>query len=409
MRVGMTAPKYRPIPRSTSGGPLNGLKAGFAAELERQGYSPATADPYLRRFGNLNGWMARHGLGVGDLSPAVVEQFCAACRAAGYHHYTSIRGVKPLLAFLRSTGLCGEEAVSPSSVDVLLARFVSWLERERHLASSSVETYVWHVRPLIERLTSDDRVEIERLDVAFVRRFVVEVCPRQGRASAKLTVVALRQLLRFLYLDGALEEPLAAAVPSVRGGRLSGLPKRISRDELQRILDVCDRRAAAGRRDYAIVVLFARLGVRSAEAAGLRLDDIDWRAGEITVRGKGRELRLPLPGEVGEAIAAYLSDGRPRVPECRAVFMTSQPPARAMGVSAIREAVVRITRRAGLGRVSAHRLRHTLASEMLAGGADLPAIGQVLGHRMLETTAIYAKCDRETLRQLARSWPGAAA
>ena len=192
MPVGMTAAKYRPIPRSTSGGPLDGLKAGFAAELERQGYSPATADPYLRRFGNLNGWMARHGLGVEDLSPAMVEQFCAACRAASYHHYTSIRGVKPLLAFLRSTGLCGEEPVSPSPVDVLLARFAGWLERERHLASSSVETYMWHVRPLVERLAIDDRVELERLDVAFVRRFVVEVCPRQGRASAKLTVVALR-------------------------------------------------------------------------------------------------------------------------------------------------------------------------------------------------------------------------
>ncbi len=353
--------------------------------------------------------MARHGLGVEGLSPAVVEQFCAACRAAGYHHYTSIRGVKPLLAFLRSTGLSSEEPVSPSPADVLLARFARWLERERHLASSSVETYLWHVRPLVERLTSGDRVELERLDVAFVRRFVVDVCPRQGRASAKLTVVSLRQLLRFLYLDGSVERPLAAAVPSVRAGRLSGLPKRISRVELQRILDACESRTAVGRRDYAIVVLFARLGVRSAEAAGLQLDDIDWRAGEITVRGKGRELRLPLLGEVGEAIAAYLSNGRPRVPECRAVFMTSQPPPREMGVSAIREAVVRITRRAGLGRVSAHRLRHTLASDMLASGADLPAIGQVLGHRMLETTAIYAKCDRGTLRQLARPWPGAAA
>lgn len=234
------------------------------------------------------------------------------------------------------------------------------------------------------------------------------MCPLQGRASAKLTVVAVRQLLRFLYVDGSVEMPLAAAVPSVRGGRLSGLPKRISREELQRILDACDRSTAAGRRDHAIVVLFARLGVRGAEVASLRLDDINWRTGEITVRGKGRALRLPMPAEVGEAIAAYLSDGRPRVSECRAVFMTSQAPARAMGVSAIREAVVRITRRAGLGRLSAHRLRHTLASEMLAGGADLPAIGQVLGHRMLETTAVYAKCDRQTLRAIARPWPGAA-
>jgi len=389
---------------------LDGLRAGFAAELQRQGYSPTTADPYLRRFGNLNGWMARHGLGLEDLSPAVVQQFCAACRAAGYHHYTSIRGVKPLLAFLKTTGFAAEqEPVESSAADALLARFAVWLERERHLAPSSIATYILHARPLIKRLTIGDRVELERLDAAMVRRFVVEVCPREGRASAKLTVVAARQLLRFLYLDGALERPLADAVPSVAGSRLSGLPKGISREQLQRILEVCDRGTAVGRRDYAIVVLCARLGVRSVEAAGLRLDDIDWRAGEITVRGKGRELRLPLPTVVGEALASYLSDGRPRVPGCRAVFMTSQPPARPMGVSAIREAVVRVTMRAGLGRISTHRLRHTLASEMLAGGADLPSIGQVLGHRMLETTAIYAKCDRQTLRQLARPWPGATA
>jgi integrase len=385
------------------------LRAGFAAELERQGYSPATADPYLRRFGNLNGWMARQGLGLEDLSPAVMARFCVACRAAGYHHYTSIRGVKALLGFLGSMGLASEEPMLLLPVDALRERFAVWLERERHLAPSSIVTYLSHSRPLIERLTSGDRVELERLDPAMVRRPVVEVCPREGRASAKLTVVAVRQLLRFLYLEGAVARPLSGAVRSVAGRRLSGLPKGISRDELERILEACDRGTAIGRRDYAIVVLFAGLGIRSAEAAGLRLDDIDWRAGEITVRGKGRELRLPLPSIVGEAIAGYLSDGRPRTPGCRAVFLTALPPARAMGASAIREAIVRIPRRAGLGRVGAHRLRHTLASEMLAGGADLPAIGQVLGHRMLETTAVYAKCDRQTLRQVARPWPGASA
>ncbi len=407
MPVGMTAPKFSLIPRSTSRGPLDGLRAGFAADLERQGYSSATAGPYLRRFGNLSGWMAREGLRVEDLSPAVVERFCAACRAAGYHHYTSIRGVKPLLAFLDAMGLAREEPVELSPVDALLARFTVWLERERHLAPLSVATYVSCARPLMERLAVADRVELERLDSGAVRRFVVDVCPRQGPASAKLTVVALRQLLTFLYLDGVLDRPLAGAVPSVAGRRLSGLPKGLARGELDRMLDACDRGTAIGRRDFAIVALLARLGLRSGEVAGLRLQDIDWRAAEIRIRGKGRELRLPLPCVVGEAIAGYLKDGRPVGRECRAVFMTSLPPARAMGRSAVRETVVRVSRRAGLGRISSHRLRHTLASEMLAGGADLSAIGQVLGHRMLETTAVYAKCDRQTLRTIARPWPGA--
>ncbi|MGZ6623039.1 MAG: site-specific integrase [Solirubrobacteraceae bacterium] len=383
------------------------MKAGFAAELERQGYSPATADPYVRRFGNLNGWMAREGLAVEDLSPAVVERFCSACRAAGYHHYTSIRGVKPLLAYLRAVGLAGEERMAQSPLELVLVRFACWLERERHLAPVSIATYVSHARPLLERFAVADRVALERLDAAAVRRFVVEVCPLQGRASAKLTVVAVRQLLAFLYLDGELERPLSAAVPSVAGIRLSGLPKRLERGEVQRILDACDRETVTGRRGFAIVMLMARLGVRGGEIANLVLDDVDWRAGEITVRGKGRELRLPLPAAVGEALVAYLGDGRPAGVETRAVFVTRLPPVRAMSRAAIREEIARLSERAGLGRVNAHRLRHTLAAEMLAGGADLPAIGQVLGHRMLETTAIYAKCDRDTLRRIARQWPGA--
>jgi integrase/recombinase XerD len=173
------------------------------------------------------------------------------------------------------------------------------------------------------------------------------------------------------------------------------------------MLDACDRGTPGGRRDFAIVTVLARLGIRAGEAAGLRLDDIDWRAGELTVRGKSGAQRLPLPDVVGEALVAYLCDGRPVDAQTRAVFVTVLPPARAMGRSAIRETVARASRRAGLGRINAHRLRHTLASELLAAGVDLPAIGQVLGHRMLESTAIYAKCDRNTLRRIARPWPGA--
>ena len=190
---------------------------------------------------------------------------------------------------------------------------------------------------------------------------------------------------------------------------MSGLPKRLTRDEVQRLQDACDRETVTGRRGFAIVMLMARLGVRGGEIASLVLEDIDWRADEITVRGKGRELRLPLPAAIGEALVAYLRDGRPAGVETRAVFVTRLPPVRAMGRAAVREEIARLSDRAGLGRVNAHRLRHTLAAEMLAGGADLSAIGQVLGHRMLETTAIYAKCDRDTLRRISRPWPGARA
>jgi integrase/recombinase XerD len=394
------------IPRSTQMGPLAGLRAGFEAELARQGYSSATAVGYLRRFAQLSCWMQAQGLELAEFSPAVLERFGAACRAAGYRDFVSIRGDKPVLAYLRALGLCSVEPVVLGPVDELLARFADWLSGERHLAPASVVTYVWHARALVERLAAGDRIELRRLDAAFVRRFVLDTCPRQGRATAKMTVVAVRQLLAFLYVEGAIDRSLVSAVPSVAGARLSGLPKRLGHGEVQQILDACDRGTVVGRRNFAIVMLLGRLGIRVGEAAGLLLDDIDWRAGEITVRGKGRGHRLPLPDGVGDAIALYLRDGRPATADTRAVFMTVLPPARAMSRGAVCQMVVRASRDAGLGHVNAHRLRHTLASEMLAGGADLPAIGQVLGHRMLEATAIYAKCDRETLRQIARPWPG---
>lgn len=406
MAGGMAGSWKLDISRSVQAGSLAGLRAGFEAELERLGYSPGTAVGYLRRFAQLSCWMQAEGLGLSEFSSAVLERFGAACRAAGYRDYVSIRGDKPMLAFLLATGLCPVGPVVSGPVDELLDRFAGWLSGERHLAPESVVTYVWHARGFVERLAVGDRIELGRLDAAFVRWFVLDTCPRRGRATAKVTVVAVRQLLAFLYVEGAIERSLVGAVPSVAGARLSGLPRRLGHGEVQRMLDACDRGTVVGRRNFAIVMLLARLGVRAGEAAGLLLNDIDWRSGKITVRGKGRGHRLSLPDAVGDAIALYLCDGRPARVDTRVVFVTVLPPARAMGRGAVCQTVVRVSRAAGLGHVNAHRLRHTLASEMLAGGADLPAIGQVLGHRTLEATAIYAKCDRETLRQIARPWPG---
>jgi integrase/recombinase XerD len=409
MPIGMAGSWKLDLSRSVETGPLAGLRAGFEEELARSRYSSATALGYLRRFAQLSCWMEQQGLGLADFSPEVLERFGAACRAAGYRDYVSIRGHKPMLAFLRATGNCSSGPVAVEPVGELLDRFEVWLSRERHLAPSSVETYVWHARGFLKRLVVGEHVELSRLDAMFVRRYVLDTCPRLGRASAKVTVVALRQLLAFLYVAAEIERPLVDAVPAVAGVRLSGLPKRLEAVQVERILGACDRSTVAGRRNYAIVLLLARLGIRAGEAAGLLLDDIDWRSAEIAVRGKGRAHRLPLPDVVGEAIAAYLRNGRPTTADTRAVFVTVLPPARALGRGAVCGLVVRAASVAGVGHVNAHRLRHTLASDMLAGGADLPAIGQVLGHRMLEATAIYAKCDRATLRQIARPWPGVSA
>jgi integrase/recombinase XerD len=236
----------------------------------------------------------------------------------------------------------------------------------------------------------------------------VEVCPRLGRRAAQLTVVALRSLLRFMHLEGALERSLAGAVPSVAGWRLSGLPKRLEPGEVDALLDSCDRSTVIGSRDLAILTVLARLGLRAGEVAGLSLEDIDWRAGELIVRGKGaRSERLPLPHDVGEAVVGYLRDGRPATAQDRMVFVRVRAPHHGLSPGGVTFVVAAAARRAGLGQIHAHRLRHTAASEMLRAGATLPEVGQVLRHRRASTTAIYAKVDRQALRQIARPWPGA--
>jgi len=238
-----------------------------------------------------------------------------------------------------------------------------------------------------------------------VMEFVVAECRQRRRGSAKFVVCGLRALFRFCYLDGSTTRPLAEAVPTVANWRLAPLPKGLSGDEVAALLASCDRRTAFGRRDFAVLTVLARLGLRAGEVAGLCLDDIDWRRGELVVRGKGpKEERLPLPADVGEAIAGWLHRGRPRC-AAREVFTRIRAPHQRLtspGISAIvRAACVR----AGVVEVNAHRLRHAAATEMLRAGAGLEEVGQVLRHRSVLSTAIYAKVDRVALRTLARPWP----
>jgi len=239
---------------------------------------------------------------------------------------------------------------------------------------------------------------------------VLAVCPGRSRGSAKLLVTALRSLLGFLHVEGMLAESLVGAVPSVAGWRLAGLPRGLEPAQARRLLASCDRRTTAGRRDFAILTLLLRLGLRRGEVARLELGDIDWRAGEIAIRGKGsRQERLPLPADVGEAVAGYLRRGRPASAQGRCVFVRVKAPHLPLTPAGVTQVVVSAGKRSGLGEIAAHRLRHTAATEMLRAGATLPEVGQVLRHRSLLTTAIYAKVDREALRTIARAWIGGVA
>jgi len=235
---------------------------------------------------------------------------------------------------------------------------------------------------------------------------VVARCPQLNNGVAKLTVTALRSFLGFLHLDGITERSLVHGVPKVSSRRLAGLPKGLEPDQVRRLLAACDVDTAVGCRDLAILTLLLRLGLRRGEVAGLRLDDIDWRAGTISVRGKGNcHERVPLPPDVGHRVAEYLQHARPADAQGRTVFVRHFAPHHALSASRVSTIVADAAKRADLGRIHAHRLRHTAATELLRAGASLPEIGQLLRHRRAATTAIYAKVDRDSLCLIARPWP----
>ncbi len=287
----------------------------------------------------------------------------------------------------------------------LLAEFRTWLDRERGLSPVSVGCYSKQAKYFLAAVGGPGAVS--GLDAGKVTAFTVEHSRDRNGWSAKAMVTSLRAFLRFAHATGRTAVPLAGAVPAVASWRLAALPRGLSQAEIGRLLAGCDRQTAAGLRDYAVLSLLARLGLRGAEAAGLRLDDIDWRAGEIAVTGKGsRTERLPLPAPAGEALAAWLTDGRPRCGP-RAVFVTVRRPYRQLTPEAVRAVMGRACDRAGLERRGSHRFRHALATEMLRAGASLPEVGQVLRHRNMLSTSIYAKVDHDALRPLARPWPRA--
>lgn len=394
--------------RSLAGGPLGSFMEGFARELVRQGYTFNGGEQHLRFIAHLNRWMLAAGLTAGDLSVPVIESFLAERRAAGYVRYRTMQAMQPLLGYLSPLGvLPAAEAPERGPVEDLLDRFCQFLVRERGLRERTAEGYRYCVHPfVVSRVLPGGGLDLAGLTTADVTRFVLAACPGRAVGSAKLIVTGLRSLLGWLHLSGAVPVSLAGAVPAVAGWRLRGLPKGLEQDQLRRLLASCDRRRATGRRDYAILLMLARLGLRAGEVAGLGLDDIDWHAGEISVHGKGNSReRLPLPADVGGAIADYLRLGRPATAQGRSVFVRVRAPHGPATTQMVTMVVSAAGQRAGLGQIHAHRLRHTAATAMLRAGAPLAEVGQVLRHRSTHTTALYAKVDRAALVVLARPWP----
>lgn len=394
-------------------GPLEPLARGFLLWLIELGYSWTAQTARLRLLAELSSWMAGRGIEAEELTAQLMMGFLdgarVSCPGAGWCSPTSERQV---LAYLRGLGLVAvpEATVLTDPVDLLVAEFVEYLVRERGLVagSSTVHGYEQTARLFLPAGVDPDRSGLERLTAADVSAFVLAECRRRSYRMSSALVSTLRGLLRFLFLEGLTPNDLTGAVPGVAKWRAASLPKALPADHVALLLASCDRTTAVGRRDFAILTVLSRLGLRACEVARLELSDIDWRAGELVVRGKqDRHERLPLPVDVGDALVDYLRHGRPRREDPR-LFLKARAPFGPLtgGAGAIGVLVRSACSRAGLDPVGVHRLRHTVATDVLRAGAPLEEVASLLRHRRHATTVLYAKVDWERLRELARPWPG---
>jgi integrase/recombinase XerD len=395
------------------GGPLAPHFDGFVALLAREGYASNTVQAKCELVVDLSRWLEQHKLPLVELDEERLRRFHIGRRRRFGVRRIDAPTARQLLAYLRDLGCipASPEKIDRTSLGHLVRDFESFLSSERGLSRSTLINYLPVVRRfLIERFGSKV-LRLNALRPRDIPHFIVGHAQRGSRTKAKRMVTALRSFLRFLHQRGAIAIDLVAAVPGVADWRLSHLPKSIPPEQIEQLLASCDRSKPTGQRDYTILLLLARLGLRAGEVVTMTLDDLDWERGEIVVRGKGQRLaRLPLPTEVGAALVHYLRHVRPAC-STRRIFIRMHAPRRGLaGPVAICCIVRRALKRAGLNPEfkGSHLLRHSLATDLLRRGASLAEIGQLLRHSQPTTTQIYAKVDLTALRAIALPWPGGA-
>jgi len=382
-------------------GPLAPFAEGLRRFLLGEGYTPLSAANVLRLAAHLSRWMTVQRVPAA-LTPTLTEPFLRHRRRCGYTGYRSTRSLRPILSYLASVGaIVWQPGAARRPACPVLQRYVEYLSTERGLTGPSVRQYATTAARFLAV-----HADVRRVTAADVTNFVLRESRRYSVGTTKLTVTALRAFLRYLHVAGEIDVDRTGAVPPVAGWRLAGLPPEVPATDVAPLLAGCNRRTAGGRRDYAVILPLARLGLRAGEVARLTLDDLRWTAGEIVIRGKGSESRLPLPQDVGQALVAYLRV-RGRGPTRRLVLRVRAPQG-GLSVAGIAAIVAAACRRAQVAPIGPHRLRHAAATAMLRRGASLTQIAQVLRHRCVDTTAIYAKVDTARLRPIARPWPAGA-
>jgi integrase/recombinase XerD len=385
----------------------------FAQQMSDHGYAKASCRYALQLVADLARWLNRRRMIAPQLTPKHLECYLKYRSRHGHHRSGDAAIVRRLLGLLLDKGIVAHNPpIETTPAQRLAEEFRLYLERERRLAPATVFSYLLYVGRFLSQCFADRSVRFDRLRaddiVCFVQR---EAARLHHPKRAKLMTTALRSLLQYARYRGLISIDLRGSVPSVANWSMASIPRALSSDQVQRLLSHCDRHTAVGRRNWAILLLLARLGLRAGEIIELTLEDLDWTAGELCIRRGAADLdRLPLPQDVGAALADYLRHVRPACCS-RRVFVRIRAPHRGFASSvAICSIVRRALERAGLNPAlkGAHLLRHSVATQMLRQGASLAEIGELLRHRSQQTTMIYAKVDLDLLRPLALSWPGGA-
>jgi site-specific recombinase XerD len=381
--------------------------------LVEGGYSQHAIRLRLWQLDHLSRWLDEERLGAGELTEERGEWFLADRRARGYRTWVSSRSMRLPLGYLRSIGVAPD--LRPPDGDArgdVLGGYRRYLVNERGLATKTVTDYVRTARVFLERYGEGNgdgpAGGLGGVNAAAVTVFVARECAHRSVPAAKYLVAGLRSFLRYLHVSGHVTTDLAAAAPGVAQHGSGTLPRSVPVEWVQALLASCDRARPVGLRDFAILLLLSRLGLRCAEVAALGVRDIDWHRGELTVHGKGNAVEtMPLPSDVGEALAAYLLHARPST-SLPTVFLRVRAPRRALAPCGVGAVVHDASVRAGLPKlVSAHQLRHSLGTAVLQTGSSLAAVAQVLRHRDRGSTVIYAKVDQAALQELVVPWPGA--
>lgn len=379
----------------------------FANSLVADGYTDRTIQLKIGLLACLGRWLHPTKLAITDLDERLLEAFLEHKQRV---QRGDLRTLKQFLDHLRKHGVVPDRklVLDPSPLADILSNYDKHLRSERGLGTATILNYQYFVRKLLFERFPEGPFLFRELKPSDTSDFVLRHGRSMGISRAQMMTTSFRSFFRYLFQKGELQTDLAVSVPTVADWRLSTVPRYLTPEEVECVIKACNHHTAAGRRDYAILLLLSRLGLRAGEIVRLQLDDINWRAGEIMVRGKGLlHDQMPLPTDVGEALASYLHRDRPAC-QTRRVFVCLRAPLRGFaGPSAVTLIVRRALGRANLHPAfkGAHLLRHSLATSMLRAEATMSEIGEVLRHRDLSTTEIYAKVDFDSLRSLAHVWP----